>query len=110
MLFRSRLNIFGEPVTFLYKKQLFDEIGFFSERSKQILDQEFSYRILQKYPIGIVENKLISFRHHNEQTSVKNISENIENEYVELRKMIVKNFHIHLPLKKLIRYLLLREY
>jgi Glycosyltransferases involved in cell wall biogenesis len=109
-LWNTRLNIFGEPVTFLYHKQLFDDIGFFSEQAKQILDQEFSYRILQKYPIGIVADKLISFRHHNEQTSAKNVSEDIENEYTKLLKMIVKNFYFYLPLKKQVKYLLFKKY
>jgi len=109
-LWNTRLNIFGEPVTFLYQRQLFDEIGFFSAHAKQILDQEFSYRILQKYPIGIIENKLVSFRYHSKQTSAKNLSENIENEYDELQKMIVKNFYFYLPFKKLIKYLIFNKY
>jgi glycosyltransferase involved in cell wall biosynthesis len=109
-LWNTRLNIFGEPVTFLYHKQLFGEIGFFSTSAKQILDLELCYRILQKYPVGIIEDRLISFRYHSEQTSSKNILQNIENEYSELQKMIVRNFYCHIPLKKLIKYMLLRKY
>jgi glycosyltransferase involved in cell wall biosynthesis len=109
-LWNARLNIFGEPVTFLFKKTLFDEVGFFSASAKQILDMEFCYRILQKEPIGITEKKLLLFRHHAEQTSTKNIQQNIENEYDNLLKMIVKNFFFYLPVKKQVKYLLLRKY
>ncbi len=65
-------NIFGEPDTFLYHKSLFKKIGLFHPKYKQILDLEFSYRILKKFNIGIIDEKLLLFRIHDSQATSVN--------------------------------------
>ncbi|RCW91507.1 glycosyltransferase family 2 protein [Winogradskyella arenosi] len=66
-------NLFGEPDTFLYDKSIFNELGVFNENYKQILDLEFSYRLLEKYTIGIQNKRLLKFRlHSNQATAINN--------------------------------------
>lgn len=90
-------NIFGEPDTFLYHKSLFVKIGTFNENYRQILDLEYSYRILTKFPIVIQNKKLIRFRLHENQASAHNrgllLAENNE-----LQAFVMENFFIYLPL------------
>jgi len=70
--FASPLNKVGEPSTFMFKKKLIDRIGYFNENLKQVLDYEFCYRILKKQSIAIIEEPLVGFRLHGNQTTVKN--------------------------------------
>lgn len=83
-------NFFGEPDTFLYKKSLFAEVGFFREDLRQILDLEFSYRILKKYPIMIQNEKLLKFRLHQKQASSVNRNKNLEENNL-LKELVIKN-------------------
>ena len=85
---------------FLYKKNLFNEIGFFNENYKQILDAEYSYRILNKYPIGLIKEKLYYFRVHKSQASVTNMNDpKVETEYKTFEKYLYKTFFLYLPRK-----------
>lgn len=86
-------NIFGEPISFLYRKSIFKEVGEFNNRYKQILDLEHSYRILEKYPIGIIENPLVKFRlHEKQQSHINNNSGFTLSEYQELESYLIKRF------------------
>lgn len=90
-------NIFGEPISFLFDKKIFDEIGLFSTYYKQLLDIEFAYRILINHPIGIIEEKLFKFRLHEDQATNQNKTNS--NELKETRNFelfIVKNFYSNL--------------
>lgn len=103
-------NIFGEPIAFMFRKRVFDEVGFFSTEYKQILDTEMSYRILRKYSIGIMEEKLFRFRLHQEQESSKN--QQIQEELTENKKLeffIVKNFYQYLS-RPLLKNFLYKNY
>lgn len=103
-------NIFGEPIAFLFEKRIFDEVGLFSTKYKQILDAEMGYRILKKYPVGIMEEKLFRFRLHDEQESSKNKKRKeslLEDE--EFKVFIVKNFYPYLS-RSTLKYFLTRRY
>ncbi|WP_313373390.1 glycosyltransferase [Chishuiella sp.] len=89
-------NIFGEPIAFLFDKTLFEEIAFFNTSYKQILDIEYAYRILKKYPIGLIEEPLFKFRLHEAQASSVNSTLNNHDEYKYLKKYIIKNFYEYL--------------
>lgn len=87
-------NIFGEPISFLFDRRIFGEIGFFSTYYKQVLDIEFAYRILLNHPIGIIEEKLFRFRIHEEQATHQNKSNSSElKETRAFELFIVKNFY-----------------
>lgn len=103
-------NIFGEPIAFLFEKKIFNEVGLFSTKYKQILDAEMGYRILKKYPIGLMEEKLFRFRVHEEQESSKNKKRKetlLEDEKFKL--FIVKNFYPYLS-RSTVKYFLTRRY
>lgn len=99
-------NIFGEPGTFLFEKDLFEKNGYFNEKYKQVLDAEFYYRVLKKYPIGIIPEKLYYFRVHNAQASYQNqIDPRVAEEYNNFKKYIYKNFFFYLPLRYKISFI-----
>ena len=98
-------NQFGEPDTFLYTKELFKELGFFNERYNQILDLEYTYRILKRYPIGLMKDKLLSFRVHTGQASAQTANVQLD-EHRELVVMIQKNFFSYLSFKERKNFLL----
>lgn len=97
-------NIFGEPDTFLYHKSIFTDVGLFNNDLRQIIDLEFSYRILKKYPILIERKKLLKFRLHADQTSNRN--QTIElTEHGDLMEWVKRHFFLFLSLKEKLRYL-----
>ncbi len=103
-------NIFGEPIAFLFEKKIFDEVGLFSTKYRQILDAEMGYRILKKYPIGLMEEKLFRFRLHEEQESSKNKKrQEISLEDEEFRWYIIKNFYPYLS-KSTLKYFFTTRY
>lgn len=78
-------NIFGEPCCSLFTKKLFNSVGSFNNSLKQVLDYEYWLRTIKDYKIGIINEKLIDFRHHNQQTSNKNATLSID------ERSIIKN-------------------
>ncbi|MDN3605675.1 glycosyltransferase [Kaistella yonginensis] len=72
-------NMIGEPCVTMFTRELFNRIGPFSIALKQMLDYEYWIRVLVKYKIGIIEEKLVCFRVHEEQTSyLTSLSKNNE--------------------------------
>lgn len=65
-------NKIGEPTAVLLKKEVFDTVGLFSEVLKQTLDIEFWYRLMKKYDVVYIDEKLLSFRLHNNQATSVN--------------------------------------
>ncbi|HCE56546.1 MAG TPA: glycosyltransferase family 2 protein [Prolixibacteraceae bacterium] len=92
---KSPRNKIGEPTVVLLKRQCFEEIGFFSEELKQTLDYEYWYRMLPKYKIGYINEKLAAFRLHDNQATHHNLS-GVGNEYLIYYKSIYKNVFSYL--------------
>lgn len=65
-------NKIGEPTAVLLKKEVFEKVGYFSEVLKQTLDIEFWYRLMKKYDVVYIDEKLLSFRLHNNQATFIN--------------------------------------
>lgn len=70
-------NKIGEPTAVLLKKEVFESVGFFRNDLQQLLDIEYWYRVMKKYRIAFVAEKLISFRLHHDQTTKKNTSKGV---------------------------------
>lgn len=92
---KSPRNKIGEPTVVLLKRQCFEDIGFFSEELKQTLDYEYWYRMLPKYKIGYINEKLAAFRLHDNQASQLNLS-GIDGEYLIYYKSIYKSVFSYL--------------
>lgn len=71
-------NILGEPCVSLFSKKLYLTIGKYDTNLNQILDYIYFLRVLEKFNIGIIEEKLVSFRVHNEQASNLNHKNNLD--------------------------------
>ncbi|EDM42975.1 hypothetical protein SCB49_01687 [unidentified eubacterium SCB49] len=84
-------NKIGEPTTVLFKKSIIDEVGFFDENLKQILDYVFCYRVLKHTPIAIINKPLISFRLHPEQATNVNRSKKIT-DYEDYKRILYLEF------------------
>lgn len=83
-------NKIGEPTVVMLKRQCFEEVGYFSVELKQILDYEYWYRMLPKYKIGFINEKLAAFRLHDNQASQHNLS-GLKDEYLIYYKSIYKS-------------------
>lgn len=83
----SRENIIGEPCVSLFTKSLFKKVGKFDSNLKQALDYEYWLRVLAKFDIGIIEEKLVRFRFHKDQTTNIN-SENKVSEGFAIDKIL----------------------
>lgn len=92
---KSPRNKIGEPTVVLLKRQCFEEIGFFSEELKQTLDYEYWYRMLPKYKIGFINEKLAAFRLHDNQATQHNLT-GIDDEYLIYYKSIYNNVFSYL--------------
>lgn len=68
----SPLNKIGEPSVCMFKRDLVQKIGLFSETLTQILDYEYWYRVLLMHDITIINESLVLFRLHEQQASNKN--------------------------------------
>jgi glycosyltransferase involved in cell wall biosynthesis len=87
----SPMNKIGEPPTVLFKKEMLQQVGFFDENLKQILDYVFYYRILKNYPIAIINKPLVKFRIHKEQATNVNRNKPIA-DYEIYKKILYKEF------------------
>lgn len=92
-----RDNIFGEPCVSLFSKKLFNKVGRFSTSLKQCLDYVYFLRVLKTSRIGIIEEKLVSFRIHSNQTSNVNFMNQL-NESEKLIRIIYNLFFFTLSL------------
>lgn len=72
------VNKIGEPSAVLLKKEVFDTVGFFSEVLRQTLDIEFWYRLMKKYDVVYMDEKLLSFRLHNNQATFINAKNHLD--------------------------------
>lgn len=93
-------NKIGEPSVVLLKKDIFNEIGYFSEQLKQSLDYEFWYRTMAKYKVGFVDRTLASFRMHSAQASF--VNKNPKN-YAE-------NYYYHRSIRNLAKYMSFKSF
>lgn len=84
-------NKIGEPPTVLFRKAILEEVGYFDERLKQVLDYVFYYRLLKKYPIAILPEKLVKFRIHPNQATNVNRNQDIP-DYEEYDAILYKEF------------------
>lgn len=89
-------NFIGEPVAALFTKKLYRETGAFASPLKQYLDLEYWLKVLKKHDIGILGEKLISFRVHDMQSSNTNIAKRTidEKEYIE--RIFFWDFFFHM--------------
>lgn len=87
----SPLNKIGEPPTVMFKKSLVEEVGYFKEDLKQILDYEFYYRVLKKYSIIVLKEKLVKFRIHDSQAT--NVNRNTQiNDYEMYNRLLHRDY------------------
>ena len=89
--FSSPLNKIGEPPTVMFKKSILEEVGYFQEDLKQILDYVFYYRLLKKYPIAIINEPLVKFRIHEQQATNVNRNQKIT-DYETYDEILYKEF------------------
>lgn len=81
-LLSSPQNKVGEPTAVLIKKEVFKKVGFFSEELKQNLDIEFWYRLMKFFDVIFVDEALLSFRLHENQTTNKNLKAKLNESFL----------------------------
>jgi glycosyltransferase involved in cell wall biosynthesis len=102
LFYGSPLNKIGEPSVVMFRKSLIDEVGYLNEDLKQILDYEYWYRILKKYPIAIINKPLVKFRLHQNQATNINRSQDIDDDYKIYEQILYKYYYklLHPQVKK----------
>jgi hypothetical protein len=75
----------------MFKKTILEEVGYFQEDLKQILDYAFYYRLLKKYPIAIINEPLVQFRIHEQQATNVNRNRKIT-DYETYDEILYKEF------------------
>ena len=70
-------NKIGEPTVVMFRADVVNRIGFFSEKLMQTLDFEYWYRILVYYDAYFIDSELGVFRRHEKQATSLN-SQNFE--------------------------------
>lgn len=97
-------NKVGEPPTVMFTRKIIAKVGFFDEELKQILDYVFYYRVIKEYPIAILQEKLVKFRVHPNQTTNRNKYLDIQ-DYSKYDYLIYKEFNHLMNTKSRIRLL-----
>ena len=93
-LYKKPRNKIAEPPCLLIKKSVFDEIGYFNESLKQSLDYEFLYRVMTKFTVIPLDQKLVKFRIHAAQTSKLNSKTIIKDSYLTPLLLLKKHFRV----------------
>lgn len=62
-LYRMAASNVFPPISFLYKREVFDEIGYYRESLPVLGDWEFNLRFLAKYDIYVIEEELANYHH-----------------------------------------------
>jgi len=96
-------NFLGEPVASFASKKSYIKTGKHNNNLKQLLDLEYSLRVLENYNIVITSEKLIRFRIHDEQTTKINQINQV-NEFEYISDLIVKKYFKYLHRKVLLKY------
>ncbi|MEQ3657271.1 MAG: glycosyltransferase [Dokdonia sp.] len=90
--FSSPLNKIGEPPTTMFRTEILDEVGYFQEDLKQILDYVFYYRVLKKHAIAIINKPLVQFRIHPNQATNVNRQQKIS-DYERYDRILYDEFY-----------------
>lgn len=86
------LNKIGEPSSILYRRSVFDAVGLFDTSLIQLLDLEFSLRVLARFKFGYLKENLSSFRLHKDQASNHFGDKNINERSLILKSIPVQTF------------------
>lgn len=103
-LYSQPRNKIGEPVCVLFKKEVFEKVGWFDERLKQSLDYEYLYRIMSKFEIIAVPKVLVQFRVHQEQASKFNNKEIVIDSYLLPKSLLQFSRKLHFKTRLTLYY------
>ena len=68
-------NKIGEPTNVLIRREVFEQVGLFDPAFKQYADLEMWLRIMARYKVAFIDEKLASFRIHPQQTTSYNLAQ-----------------------------------
>ena len=77
------------PIAFLYRRQAHKELGLFNQRYNVLGDWDFHYRFIQKYDIGVLDEKLANY-HWRVGTQVAGFSNTVTAGIAEHRMQLNK--------------------
>ena len=68
-------NKIGEPTNVLIRREVFEQVDLFDPNFKQYADLEMWLRIMTRYKVAFIDEKLASFRVHSQQTTSYNLAQ-----------------------------------
>ena len=91
-LLESPINKIGEPSNTLICRKAFQDVGGFDPNFAQLLDLDLWFRLMSVGKVSFVNQTLSSFRIHNSQESVANLTKgNLSNDFEFLCKKLVSS-------------------
>lgn len=101
-LLNEPLNKIGEPTAVLLNIECFKKVGFFDKELKQSLDFEYWYRLMKFFKVGFLDDELVTFRLHTNQTTFVN-QRNQLNEDNLFKQKIYENIFWQLDIKRQVK-------
>ena len=81
-------NKIGEPTNVLIRREVFEQVGLFDPSFKQYPDLEMWLRIMTRYKIAFIDEKLASFRIHPNQATSHNLAQ--KDSWLEIYRVWLK--------------------
>ncbi len=103
-LYSQPRNKIGEPVCVLFKKEVFEKVGWFDERLRQSLDYEYLYRVMSRFQIIAVPKTLVQFRVHQQQASYINNREIVVDSYLLPKSLLGFSHKLHIKTRIILLY------
>lgn len=76
------------PISLMYKKSVFDKVGYFDTKNRRTEDRDFSFRLLSKFNVGYLSHIVYNYTSdtHSIRTRLKNRLRGIKDETLMLKK------------------------
>lgn len=88
--FKPPYNKIGEPTNVLIRREAFERLGAFDPDFKQLADLEMWLRIMTKYKVAFINEKLATFRIHPKQATSQNLDRDRIETLFEIYKVWLK--------------------
>jgi glycosyltransferase involved in cell wall biosynthesis len=88
-LLSDPINKIGEPTCVMVRRELFDRVGLFNEKMKQLVDAEMWFRLMSRSDMAYIREPMASFRIHAGQASMQDVAKDFAgSDYMELIKTL----------------------
>jgi glycosyltransferase involved in cell wall biosynthesis len=92
-LYKMCFENYAAPINFIYRRSVFDEIGYYDESLGGVADWDFGLRFLLKYDIDYLKtSEALAFYHHRPPGSGKDVNSVFTSTHRNLENLIVNRY------------------